>query len=246
MLWMTRQGPFWDVHRMHPESEWFECRGCLITGTGLGEAAFRNIRGIECGVVSFSPSEWQDSPIQYLWKRGSDGSEQLRGSIENWHTHSDLEVRLKHLAPEIKSWTHLRSVSARRFTTLAFSSTCFDGLIGLPFVKRSADQMLNLLEVLDRLAREFGDEGSRTPEGQKIYDDHFTGSQAWFSDSSATEKHKFKDKLTFTDPREPNLKTIFGWHGKEKHLSLRLHFSWPIRHREPVAVVYIGPKLTKK
>lgn len=246
MLWITRQGPFWDIHRMHPESEWFECRGCVITGTSLAEAAFRNIQGVRCGVVSFSPSEWQDSPMQFVWKRGSDGSEQIRGSIENWYTDSDLKLSLKHLAPEIQSWTHLRSVSAHRFTALAFSSTCFDGLIGVPFVKRSADQILNLLEVLDRLALEFGDDGSRTLEGQEIYDNHFTGSQAWFSDSSDSEKQKFKDKLTFRDPREPHFKSIFGWHGKERHSLLRLHFSWPIRHRESVAVVYIGPKLTKK
>lgn len=246
MLWITRQGPFWDVHRKHPESEWFECRGCLITGTGLGEAAFCNMRGIECGVVSFSPSEWQDSPIQFVWKGGSDGSEQLRGSIENWYTGSDLEVSLKHLASEVKSWTDLRSVSTRRFTSLAFSSTCFDGLVGVPFVKRSANHILDLLEVLDCLAREFNDDGSRTIEGQRIYDNHFTGRQAWFSDSSNPEKQKFKHKLTFKDPRQPNIKSMFGWHGKENYSLIRLHFSWPIRHRESVAVVYIGPKLTKK
>lgn len=244
--WITRQGPFWDVHRIHPESEWLECRGCLVTGTSIGEAAFRTIRGIKCGLVSFSPSEWQDSPIQFVWKPTNDESEQIHGSIENWHTVPDLESSLKRLVPEMISWTHLKNISARRFTSLAFSPICFDGLIGVPFRRSSADQILSLLEVLHRLAIGFSDDGIRTLEAQQLYDNHFTGYRAWFSDSSDSEKQKFKEKLTFKDPRNPNRKAIFGWHGKESHSSIRLHFSWPIRHRESIAVVYIGPKLTKK
>ena len=204
------------------------------------------MRGIKCGLVCFSPSEWQDSPIQFVWKPSNDESEQIHGSVGNWHTVRDLEVSLKRLVPEIKSWTDLRSVSARHFKSLAFSPSCFNGLLGLPFARCSADQILSLLEVLDRLAIGFGDGGRRTLEAQQLYDNHFTGDRAWFSDSSDSEKQEFKAKLTFKDPRNPNRKTIFGWHGKESHSSIRLHFSWPIRHRESVAVVYIGPKLTKK
>ncbi len=246
MLWLTRQGPFWDVYPMHPTSEWFECRGYPITGTGLGEAAFRKVNGITCGVVSFIPSDWQDSPIQFIWRLGNDEAEQETGTIENWCTTSDLESSLKRLVPEIGSWTQLREVSTLRFPALMFSSTCFDGLTGVPFVKRSADQVLNLLEVLDRLARGFAEDGRRTTEAQEIYEDHFTGDQAWFSDSSRTEKNKFKKRLTFKDPRQPDCKSVFGWHGKERHSLIRLHFSWPILHKESVAIVYIGPKLTKK
>ena len=29
-------------------------------------------------------------------------------------------------------------------------------------------------------------------------------------------------------------------------MTLRLHFSWPVRAGEPVYVVYAGPKLTKR
>lgn len=246
LLWLARQGPFWDVHRMHPESEWFECRGSVITDTGLGEAAFRKVNGTMCGVVSFSPSEWEDSSIQFVWKMGSDEGEQISGSIANWHTALGLELSLKELAPDVESWAQLRDVSALRFSSLRFSQTCFEGLMGVPFAKRSADHILNLLEVLDRLATGFGDDGRRTPEAQRIYEDHFTGDHAWFSDSSDSEKNRFKDKLTFRDPRQIDRKLIFGWHGKEKHSLIRLHFSWPIRHRESVAIVYIGPKLTKQ
>lgn len=246
MLWLTRQGPFWDVDQMHSESEWFECRGYPISGTGLGEAAFRELSGVACGLVSFSPSEWQDSPIQFVWKCGNDEAEHVTGNIENWCNVSELESGLKHLAPKVGSWTQLEEVALRRFSAIMFSPTCFDGLTGVPFVKRSADQILDLLDVLDRLGRGFTQDGRRTSEAQGIYQDHFTGDQAWFSDSSNTEKNKFQNRLTFKDPRQPSRKSIFGWHGKERHSLIRLHFSWPIRHKESVAVVYVGPKLTKK
>ena len=246
LFWLTRQGPFWEAQQAHSESEWFECRGSLITGTGLGEAAFRTMSGTFCGVLSFSPSEWEDPFIQFVWKRGSDGSEQISGSIANWYTAAALESSLKRIGPDIESWSEFRDVSTLRYPTLKFSKNCFDGMKGIPFVKRSADHILNLLDVLDQLARGFGDDGTRTPESQRIYDNYFTGDHAWFSDSSDSEKNRFRDRLTFTDPRHPDREMIFGWHGKERRSLIRLHFSWPIRHRESVAIVYVGRKLTTK
>ena len=246
LTWLTSQGPFWDIHQSHSESEWFECRGNLITGTGIAEAAFRKMSGTMCGVVSFIPSEWEDASIPFVWKRGSDGCEQLSGSVANWYTAPALESSLRALTPEIESWTQLRNIATRRFSALKFSQTCFNGLMGVPFGKCSAEHVLNLLEVLDRLARGFDDDGRRTPEAQRIYDDYFTGDHAWFSDSSDTEKNRFRNRLMFTDPRQPDRRLIFGWHGKEKHSLIRLHFSWPVRHKELIAVVYIGQKLTKR
>lgn len=244
--WLTSQGPFWDVHQTHPESEWFECRGNLITGTGLAEAAFRKVSGTMCGVVSFSPSEWEEASIRFVWRRDGNGSDQISGSIANWYTAPALESSLKDLTPEIESWSQLRDISAVRFPSLKFSQGCFEGLRGVPFGKCSLHHVLNLLGVLDRLARGFDKDGRRTPEAQEVYDNYFTGDHAWFSDSSDTDKSKFRNRLTFADPRQPDRKSVFGWHGKEKHSLIRLHFSWPIRYREPVAVVYVGRKLTTK
>lgn len=244
--WLTNQGPFWDVHQTHSESEWFECRGKLITGTGLAEAAFRKLNGTMCGVVSFSPSEWEEPSIRFLWRRDGNASEPISGSLANWHTAPALESSLEDLTPEIDSWSQLRDISTVRFSGLKFSQGCFEGLMGVPFGRRSAHHVLNLLGVLERLARGFDEDGGRTPEAQEIYNDYFTGDHAWFSDSSDTDKNKFRNRLTFVDPRQPDQKLIFGWHGKEKHSLIRLHFSWPIRHKESVAVVYIGRKLTTK
>ena len=42
-------------------------------------------------------------------------------------------------------------------------------------------------------------------------------------------------------------KTLFcPWHGKVQTPQLRVHFSYPIRANEPLYIVYVGPKLTKR
>ena len=95
-------------------------------------------------------------------------------------------------------------------------------------------------------ARAFDATGARTTEGQRIYQDYFTGDNALFSDSSDDEKHRFREALTFPHPNERGNSLFCTWHGKVRHLTLRLHFSWPIESGEPVYVVYAGPKLTRR
>ena len=75
---------------------------------------------------------------------------------------------------------------------------------------------------------------------------NFSGENALFTDSSASEKHRFRSGLTFPHPDRPSESLSCTWHGKVSHMTLRLHFSWPIRPDEPVYIVYAGPKLTKR
>ena len=123
---------------------------------------------------------------------------------------------------------------------------CFDPLVGVPFAKSAADRILALLSILDHCANAFDAGGSRTSEGNRIYRDYFAGDNALFSDSSDSEKHSFRTRLTFPHPDKPGESLFCTWHGKVRHMTLRLHFSWPIRAGEPVYVVYAGPKLTKQ
>ena len=69
-----------------------------------------------------------------------------------------------------------------------------------------------------------------------------------FSDSSdkETRKRRFREALTFPHPGERGSSLFCPWHGKVRHMTLRLHFSWPVRAGRPVYVVYAGPKLTKR
>ena len=92
----------------------------------------------------------------------------------------------------------------------------------------------------------FDEHGQRTPEGDRIYQDYFTGDKAWFTDSSESEKHNFKSSLTFLDPENKKEHIFCPWHGKINTPKMRIHFSWPISHDKPLHMVYIGHKLTKK
>ena len=139
-----------------------------------------------------------------------------------------------------------RGVEKKRFTSLTITEDCFAPLASLPFAKSAADRLLALLSVLDRLACAFDDKGARNAEGRHIYTDYFTGDRALFSDSSDTEKRKSRDELTFPHPENPITSLFCPWHGKVSHMTLRLHFSWPIVAGKPVYVVYAGPKITKR
>ena len=138
----------------------------------------------------------------------------------------------------------LHDVSTSRFRSLTITRTCFDPLTGIPFARSSADRFLVLLGILDRFARSFDADGKRTDTGQRIYRNYFSGNTALFSDSSDTEKRDFRKELTFLNPNLRGHRLFCPWHGKAAEF--RVHFSWPVRSGEPVYVVYVGLKITKR
>ena len=250
MRWLTHGGPFWDEDnlRRHGVDDYLECRGEVVTDHAVGEAAFRTLHDAECALVSFAPSDWDFSPVAVTWRRDDGGLNDRTATLENWRDAATLEDRLRDSPLPVRSWDDLRRVSTSRFGRLMFAGDCFDPLAGAPFVKNAADRIFVLLDILDRFAHAFDDVGARTPEGHRIYQDHFTGvdDQGAFSDSSDTEKRNFRRELTFPHPDDAGKSLFCTWHGKVRHPVLRLHFSWPVRHGEPVYVVYAGPKLTKR
>ena len=246
MVWLTRGGPFWDDLRRHDVDDYLECRGAVVTDTAVGEAAFRTLHSVECGLVSVTPSNWDFSPVAVVWRQGNAGLKDQHTNIENWRDATTLKKKLQAAAAPIQSWGDLREASMSRFRSLTFASDCFELLHGVPFAKSAADRILVLLTMLDRFARAFDADGRRTPEGHRIYQNHFTGDTALFSDSSDLEKRAFQSGLTFSHPDDPAKSLFCPWHGKERHMTLRLHFSWPIEAGKPVYIVYAGPKITKR
>ena len=245
MGWLTKGGPFWDDLRQHGAEDWLECCGDIVTDTAVGEAAFRNLHGVECGLVSATPSDWDYSPVAVTWRR-EDVPDQ-HTDLDNWREVSNLENMLRDAAPPIRSWDDLREISTSWFKNLTFSEDCFTPLLaGVPFAKGSADRIRALLDILDRLACAFDADGARTPEGHQIYNDHFMGDRVSFSDSSNTEKNNFRKKLTFRHPNDPGKNLFCTWHGKVRHMTLRLHYWWSGKAGDPVYVVYAGPKITKR
>lgn len=107
-------------------------------------------------------------------------------------------------------------------------------------------RIVELLETLNKYKNCFDEQGQRSAEGDRLYQDHFAKTKGWFTDSSDEEKNEFKEKLTFKHPANRNENLFCAGHGKVKTPQIRIHFPWPVRANEPLYVVYIGPKLTKK
>lgn len=252
LAWLTRSGPFWDDVRQHGPDDWLECRnkgvfeGKIVTENAVGEAAFRKLHGTETGLIGATPSDWEFSPVEIAWITEDQVREARTAKIENWLNADDLSGKLQALAPPIRSWNRLREIALNRFDRLRFSNDCFDPLTGVPFAMSSADRILILFDILDRIAQAFDTAGKRTPEGHQLHRDYFHGDKALFSDSSSSEKSRFQKELTFPHPEDSATELLCTWHGKERRSNLRMHYWWSGTAAKPVYIVYVGPKITKR
>ena len=251
MAWLTRSGPFWDDFRQHGPDDWLECRnegefkGEIVTETAVGEATFRKLHGTETGLIGATPSDWEFSPVEVAWITEDQERDVQTAKIENWLNAGDLSGRLQATAPPVRSWNRLQEIALNRFDCLRFSNDCFEPLTGIPFAMSSADRILVLLDILDRVTKAFDSTGKRTTEGHQLYRNYFHGDKALFSDSSPSEKSRFRKEMTFSHPEDPATKLFCTWHGKEYRTNLRMHYWWSGAIRDPVYIVYVGPKITK-
>jgi len=244
MQWLTQFGPFWEDARTHSPNDYLECNGEIVTETALGEAAFSCLHSADRRLVSLTPSSWESSPISVSWKRAEGDDSDI--DVVNHLTVDDLKTALRSAQPPVISWDQLALVSKARCPNLVFSASGFEPLRGHPFVSGAAHRIIELLDTLDKFKGCFDEHGQRTPEGHRLYRDHFTGDKAWFSDSSDAEVQAFRTELTFRHPDADGTSLFCTWHGKVKTPQIRVHFSWPVRSDEPLYIVYIGPKRTKR
>lgn len=250
LSWITKHGPFWEDLREHGSDDWLEVRGDIVTDTALGEAAFLQLHGTERPLVSFAPSEFNHDPIAVDWVRAD--QERKQAHIRNFWDPAALQRFLESSPRPVLSWADLENLARQRFDVLTIAGNAFAPLAGQPFSKSAAERILVLLQVLHRLRGCHDENGNRTPEGHELYQNFFTGkkgdggSGARFSDSSESEKHEFEAELTFPNPDIDGTTIFCPWHGKVQTPPLRIHFSHPIRASEPLYVVYVGPKITKR
>ncbi len=243
LVWLTQQGPFWEDIPEHDPNEWFECNGELVNDTALAEVAYCSMTGIERAVVSLIPSEWDFSPITV-----TKGEVDTRNDIEisNFRQPSDLESALQVVEPPISTWVELEAVSRHRFQRLTFAEDSFKDLDGRPFSVSAVNGIVSRLDLLNRFVESLSGVGRWTPESRKLYENHFTGKRAVFSDSSDPEKRDFRSQLTFRHPTQPDKYLFCTWHGKVSRDLLRVHFSWPVSDDGRLYVVYVGRKITTR
>ncbi|NTV46495.1 MAG: hypothetical protein HGB11_08265 [Chlorobiales bacterium] len=244
ILWLTKSGPYWDDTRLHNSDDYMECVNQIVTDTAIGEAAFRQFHGGDCHLFSIIPSNWEYTTLLVLWYRVN--GDRTETDVDNYINSSTLENALR-LAPKpIQSWEMLGETCRIRFPHIVFASDAFEPFQGHPFVPGAANQLIDRFEILAKYLDCFDINGERTEEGDRLYRDFFTGEKAWFTDSSSDEKNDFKSDLTFKHPDIQGQTIFCPWHGKVKSPQLRIHFSWPIYPNEPLYVVYVGPKITKR
>ncbi len=180
------------------------------------------------------------SPLTVLWKQDK---EQKEVEVVNFWTATTLEQFCLSYRSSVTSWNELIARLRVDCTQLTFLESVNLGLYGEPFNLTIAKQVEELLAILNQLKSCFDEAGTMTETGFDLLQKFFHGDRAKFTDESESNKHRFRQEMTF---RVPDGETVFcPYHGKISHRYFRIHFTWPIRHNEPLYVGYIGPKLTK-
>lgn len=243
MIWISKDGPFWDDAevREHSPDDYFEYNGEVVTDSSFAEAAFRVAQKQICSTISFQPSLFQTTPLRVIWHKPN---EQQVIEVENFWEQRSLQSCLVQLRPAINSWRGLIDRSKTDFPHLTFLDSIFEHLEGEPFNSTIASRAMHLLDILNTLKTCFDEKGNRTKAGEEIMDNYFRRKNAIFTDESDPNQNEFREKLTFT---LSNGKRVFcPFHGKIRHRTFRLHFSWPIKHDEPLYIASLGPKITKQ
>lgn len=248
MQWLTQTGPFWEDVRRHSPDDYLMYRDEIVTDSAVGEAAWCCIHGIEQHLVSFSPSRWEVTPLHVDFFENEELKQNI--SVDNFWEPITFEAVLEKQPVSLDSWGQLREIVVPRFTHLFFSEDAFTPLDGHPFVHGASRRLMVLFHILNRFVACHDANGKRTAEGNNIYQNFFTGKKegggrgAAFTDSK--DNKKFKKEMTFKHPQDAGKNLFCPWHGKVQTPQIRIHFSWPVKAGEPVYIVYVGPKITKR
>lgn len=245
LSWLDKDGPFWDDDPVHGAQDSFEYGGQSVTSHALGEAAALSALGPSCALVSFSPSpSYNHTPLPVDWKLESAPRQTI--NVRNFWQRETLRQYLLSLLPPVQSWQALHEWVERNCLNLTLARDATEELLGHPFVPGAAERMQALLLVLDRMKTCFYNDGRATEEWHQLHDTYFTRKNAYFTDSSDTEKREFAQELTFRHPERPGETLFCPYHGKVRTGVHRIHFTWPMTKDNPLYVVYIGPKRTKR
>ncbi len=246
LAWINKSTASWGKSRLHNDDDYLTCSGEVVTGTAIGEAAYRNLINKEASLVSFSPSNWEVSPINVEYFYDNEKSY----AVNNHWAEKSLVNYLESIQSPIQSWEELEKRMRGSCGNICFSEDAFSPLFPHPFMSGAADRISFLLETLNHLKECYDDTGKRTAEGHEMYQNFFTGKKgdggrgALFTDSSASEKDNFKSELTFVKPGTDAEELFCPMHGKVQTPQFRIHFSWPMQAYDLFYVMYVGPKLT--
>jgi len=249
LRWLDKEGPHWDTDSHHSPDEYFVCDSRqadeVVTESAVAEVAHLNSMGIPSALISVAPSDWCIIPLEVsLLDDG--GTKQYSVAISNyWNAESVTQV-LRNIAPPPASWSEFDSLARQRFGNIRFAGDWLRPVRHRPIEKAAVSATFRLLEILNELRHQIEVQGRSPAEARSDYERFFRRSGGMFSDSSSSEKQRFRARLTFNDPDHLGNDLFCPWHGKIRRLTWRLHFSSPLSSSSPLCVVYLGPKLTAK
>ena len=245
--WFDRNN--WLSLQEHDSNDEFLWGQLDVTGFSMSEAAFRLSMGENAALVSFHPSRCGALTLRVSWETA--GNDAIVIEIENHWSVDKLVSAVQLLASDtrsqpVQSWPQLIDWGRQYCHHLIFPDFVLEQLNGVPFSLVVAQQAQRRFEVLDKLKEETDNQGERTSAGHQLYQTHFIGERAWFTDESETNKQKFETEMTFPNPMRTEEEIFCPWHGKISTQNFRIHFTWPLQQiTDPISVVYIGPKITK-
>lgn len=243
LAWLTKYGPFWDDDRHQSHDDYFEHSGQDVTNEGLGEAARCLMAGSEAISVSFPNGGFDYSPVVIV--QGLPDEPLAKIPVQNLWNFSQLQGSALASMPAACNWNQMLEQAQVRFDSISFSPQSVEALANQPFSVYVVERVFELLRVLNEFMQCRNTDGTYASRNQELIDQHFSGTKAWFTDESVTNKRDFKTEMTFPDYERQGESVFCSWHGKIKSPQYRIHFEWPVAARTKLRIFYIGPKITK-
>lgn len=193
------------------------------------------------------PSNFNYSPLLVIWYQ-SEGERSI--DVQNFYEVNTLTTLLKSSIKPLTTWEELIQQCIKEYSHLTFADDLLDPLDSEPFSEVIAKRVRELLSILNELNACFEEDGKLNCRGQEIVNNYFRREEPLFRDSSTTEINNriFQQRMTFKKPGSTIGEKIFcPFHGVIKYQQYRIHFNWPKeKPTDPLYIVYIGPKITKR
>ena len=243
--WVNRMGPFIESDKQVVDDDLFHFEDIEVTDLGLGEAARRILAArpaAVCSVIEDSAtSRFAASPLRVLQGFLTEPLTHL--DVPNFRARCELEAALQGKPADPKTWSELLEHCRNRYDRLLIGEHCDATLRPRPYTPSVGNSIIGLLDILQRMMVEMAENGSLTPEGRELLQQHFRGRRALFSGESRTRRQADPGRFIFPDPSgDGELECM--WHGKISTQFYRLHFEWPVPPPSRyLKVCYIGPHL---
>jgi hypothetical protein len=241
LVWLDKQGPFWDRPARHGAGEYFECQSEIVTETGLAEAAHMSREGESPVAVSFPDSRFVAPLLDVTWHQGPHGTISI--SVANAVTTEAVKEVASSCEQDFANYEELIRWAQTECQYLALVRKDILDQMGTTFIPAVAKRGRELLAALNAIAEALS---TNDEEGYTALCSEWLTSKR-FSDSSQGEKNdkEFATRMRFKHPCTGNFIWCY-WHGKVSSGFYRLHFEWPppLKTRR-LFVAYFGPKLTK-